>query len=280
MTFFRLILCLTAASLCLSASSCDTENDAPAPEYPDAYSLCIIPLTTTYKAATLPLDNGLAFNYRFYEPLSKEPGKKYPMIIMLHGIDQRGTDNKKQLTVAPWGAYFLKYTYTHPMYVVLPQCPPDKYWSYNTRPWPFIPSEFPVEHEMSYVYDAVLRLIDYMISNYAVDPERVHIGGFSMGGVGVLDIATAAPERFASVTAISGGVNPERAKPAFAGKNVWIEVCADDKSAVKPENSRILAEALRGICNLEYHEHPTGGHTGFHLYKSDSYINWLYPLTR
>src|SRR5688572_30842540 len=35
--------------------------------------------------------------YRYLQPLELKEGKKYPVIIVLHGTGERGTDNKRQL---------------------------------------------------------------------------------------------------------------------------------------------------------------------------------------
>src|SRR5687768_11303294 len=39
--------------------------------------------------------------YRILFPKNYDPSKKYPLLIFLHGIGERGEDNKKQLT---WGS--------------------------------------------------------------------------------------------------------------------------------------------------------------------------------
>ncbi|WP_305970541.1 MULTISPECIES: alpha/beta fold hydrolase [unclassified Mameliella] len=53
----------------------------------------------------------------------------------------------------------------------------------------------------------------------ALDIERVHAVGFSMGGMLALDLALAAPERLATLTAISVSQNLDGMHPAIADMN-------------------------------------------------------------
>ena len=40
------------------------------------------------------------FRYRWHEPAKVEAGKKYPLVVLLHGAGERGTNNVAQLV---WG---------------------------------------------------------------------------------------------------------------------------------------------------------------------------------
>src|SRR5271170_2446384 len=41
------------------------------------------------------------FKYRLLKPETIEPGKKYPVVLFLHGAGERGTDNANQLKYLP-----------------------------------------------------------------------------------------------------------------------------------------------------------------------------------
>lgn len=41
------------------------------------------------------------FRYRLLRPAAKEPGKKYPLVLFLHGAGERGSDNLAQLKYLP-----------------------------------------------------------------------------------------------------------------------------------------------------------------------------------
>ena len=61
--------------------------------------------------------------YRVLYPADYAPGKKYPLILVLHGAGERGNDNEKQLTHG--GKLFLADSNRtkYPAIVLFPQCP-------------------------------------------------------------------------------------------------------------------------------------------------------------
>ncbi|MDB5063456.1 MAG: phospholipase, partial [Mucilaginibacter sp.] len=67
--------------------------------------------------------------YRILFPKNLDPKKKYPLVIVLHGVGERGNDNDAQLAYGP--ALFLNDTIraNYPAIVIFPQCPKDSYWS-------------------------------------------------------------------------------------------------------------------------------------------------------
>ncbi|HXO75493.1 MAG TPA: hypothetical protein VN824_09670, partial [Puia sp.] len=46
------------------------------------------------------ISGGDTLRYRIQYPLSYDPAKKYPLILLLHGSGERGSDNEAQLK---WG---------------------------------------------------------------------------------------------------------------------------------------------------------------------------------
>lgn len=55
------------------------------------------------RACVVPAAEGqmLTFKYRMLQPASLEPGKKYPLVVFLHGAGERGSDNQAQLLYLP-----------------------------------------------------------------------------------------------------------------------------------------------------------------------------------
>ncbi|EXJ71343.1 uncharacterized protein A1O5_05149 [Cladophialophora psammophila CBS 110553] len=50
-------------------------------------------------------------------------------------------------------------------------------------------------------------LLDEIVDRYRVDPDRIHVTGFSVGGYGTWDLAMHSPHRFATLVLICGGGN-------------------------------------------------------------------------
>ncbi|KIW91145.1 uncharacterized protein Z519_08039 [Cladophialophora bantiana CBS 173.52] len=47
--------------------------------------------------------------------------------------------------------------------------------------------------------------LDEIVDRYRVDPDRIHVTGFSMGGYGTWDLAMHSPRQFATLVPICGG---------------------------------------------------------------------------
>ena len=82
-----------------------------------------------YEARTFAGADGTQLGYRLLKPKDFDAAKKYPLVLVLHGAGERGTDNAAQLK---YGApLFLKQEIRdkYPCFVAVPQCPPDQTWS-------------------------------------------------------------------------------------------------------------------------------------------------------
>ena len=125
-------------------------------------------------------------NYLLFMPrdtTAVENGK-YPLIITLHGIGERGSDLWK---VKNEGLpKILDGNNTFPFIVVSPQCPSTTEWYYNDG-----------------VQQLVNKMIDSVIARYPVDTNRIYLTGLSMGGIGTLDLAIRYPKRFAALIPIA-----------------------------------------------------------------------------
>ncbi|MDD3587471.1 MAG: hypothetical protein PHQ75_09835, partial [Thermoguttaceae bacterium] len=49
------------------------------------------------EARTFVRKDGYTIGYRLFKPKNIEPGRKYPLIVYLHGAGSRGTDNISQV---------------------------------------------------------------------------------------------------------------------------------------------------------------------------------------
>jgi predicted peptidase len=91
---------------------------------------------------------------------------------------------------------------------------------------------------------AVGEMIDALTKQYAIDPNRVYLIGFSLGGMGSWEVALDQPERFAAVMPIGGRMG----SPTDAGRlkdvPVWVFNGADDPGTTA-EEAAIMVDALR-----------------------------------
>ena len=148
--------------------------------------------------------------YRFLQPEQLKEGKKYPLVLFLHGAGERGNDNESQLrnggTVFTNPANRDKY----PCFVLFPQCPEGAYWSLEKRPDQGykntanpLPKEVPITKHLRLVKE----LLDETLATYPIDPKRVYIMGISMGAIATLDMVYRFPDTFAKAVSICGATN-------------------------------------------------------------------------
>lgn len=125
-------------------------------------------------------------NYLLFMPrdTSARENGKYPLIITLHGIGERGSDLWK---VKGEGLpKILDGKDDFPFIVVSPQCPSTTEWYYNDG-----------------IQQKLDKMIDSVIARYPVDTNRIYLTGLSMGGIGTLDLAIRYPARFAALVPIA-----------------------------------------------------------------------------
>ena len=96
-------------------------------------------------------------------------GKRWPLILFLHGAGERGTNVWKVAVHGP--PKLVAQQPDFPFIVVSPQCPEGRIWS----------------------NDVLLGLLDEVVRQYPVDPGRVYLTGLSMGGYGTWSLGLRLP---------------------------------------------------------------------------------------
>jgi predicted peptidase len=118
--------------------------------------------------------------YRLMTPIQFDTGRRYPVIVSLHGGGGKGTDNRKQLK--DWNRLLAeKQRRTdYPCYVLAPQA--DRLWDAQH-----------LKHIKAIVKDLP-----------AVDMHRIYILGHSMGGHGTYILIQIDPDYFAAAAPSAG----------------------------------------------------------------------------
>lgn len=211
--------------------------------------------------------------YRLLFP-DANPKAKYPLVIFLHGSGERGKDNEAQLK---WGSMQFasdQMMFQHPSIVIAPQCPEGQQWS-NFKRTPNS-TEIELNPNPSKPMELLLGLIKETIQKLPVDPNRVYITGLSMGGFGVFDALSRAPELFAAAIPVCGGGDTSKVA-SFAKIPIWMFHGAQD-GAVNPQLSMNMAAALfKAGANPGLTLYPTVGHFSWlGAYMDQPMIEWLY----
>jgi len=235
---------------------------APLPSDLDAFAVrCFVEQT------------GQKLPYRLLVPESPEPGVRYPMVLLLHGAGERGTDNVAQLGNG-LAALLVKNRRRFPCIAVLPQCPLGLRWVETD--WSAL--SHPLPSEPSVPLHAALALLESLLESLPADPARLYLLGLSMGGYGVWDAASRQPERFAAVVPICGGAADAVAPGLCAtGLPVWVFHGAQD-DVVPVERSRRIVAALRGCGGkVRYTEYAEVGHDAWtRALQEPELLPWLF----
>jgi predicted peptidase len=181
--------------------------------------------------------------YRVLVPRDYDQEKSYPLHIFLHGMDERGTDNEKQLSAIAKKFQVDSIRQNYPAFIIFPQCPSSLYWF--DKP----------------ATQVLKGLIDSFVKNNHVDPEKISIGGFSMGAYGTFAMVAENPGFFQNAVAISGDGDENKA-PSMATTG-W-QIFAGKKDDVVPSSkTERMATALRDAgASVAFKIFPEADHGG------------------
>lgn len=245
---------------------------------------------------TFDASNGLKMPYRLYTPeyVYKE---KIPLVIFLHGRGDRGTDNGTQ-TYKSTGLFMNEMSLIAPnmrekyaCFVLVPQCS-DKTtneewakWVGNTPETPFKglgkDGSYAMNETPSESGAAALELIDKMITDLHIDPDRVYLIGKSMGGFGTWEFTARRPELFAAAVPMAGYSDPSQIENI---KHIPYWIFHGDIDEYNPvEGSRTMYKLLsEAKADVKYIEYPDANHGNSFkkAFNDPELIPWMFSKTK
>jgi predicted peptidase len=235
---------LSLATCVLAATALHAETTKPVPGTLESQSLkkVIRKTVTCDYLLYLPEDYG------------KEPRKRWPLVLFLHGAGERGSDVEKVKFHGP--PKLIGQGKKFEAIVVSPQCPEDSWWSGET--------------------DTLFGLLDEIESKYKVDKKREYVTGLSMGGYGTWSLAIQQPRRFAAIAPICGGTDP---KYAPIVKDIPIWVFHGEKDSVVPfAQSKDMVDAIKAAGgNPKFTAYPGVDHDSWTAtYDNPDFWTWLF----
>jgi predicted peptidase len=196
-----------------------------------------------FEAHTFPWHGGAKMPYRLLKPPSLEHGKKYPLVLVLHGWGERGTDNQKQLK--DFGSFFLKpdVRKRFPCFVLVPQA--NGSWVQH----PVFDKPIRLTKSPAASLAMANELLKSVIKTHPVDAERLYLTGYSNGACGVWELLEREPHAWAAAAPLAGAGDPSR---VGAAKQVPIWAFHGAKDPTIPlDRLNELVSALRSA-----HGHP------------------------
>ena len=214
---------------------------------------------TTHEGYTMP--------YRLYVPAGLEEGKKYPIVLFLHGLGESGTDNVGHIVNNEGAAIWVNDHLNggEPRFVLAPQLPDPKD--------PDAAEGEPGVRWTLKAQKAILALLDELLVQYPIDENRQYITGLSLGGYGSWMLQTLSVGRFACVVSCcpaclaEGGIYHKGiadCATTLDNTALWM-FHAEDDGMVPVAISRLMKEQLElntRVCGRDffYTEYPAEHH--------------------
>jgi predicted peptidase len=214
--------------------------------------------------------------YRLLKPEAVEPGKKYPLVLFLHGIGERGSNNSRQLTHGVGDFARPENRWKHPCFVVAPQCPLDDSWT----PLSSLFLWQVMRDEPTAALKIVLELVDRLTADLPVDTHRVYITGLSMGGFGVWEAIARRPDLFAAAMPICGGGDAAGAVK-FKDLPLWAFHGSIDITVPATRTTAMIDAMHRAGGKPRVTIFPAVGHICWtRVYPDPEVMDWLFAQKR
>jgi predicted peptidase len=210
--------------------------------------------------------------YRLLKPENYDAGKKYPLVVFLHGAGERGEDNDAQLVHGVKEFTTPENRKKYPSFLIAPQCPRGKSWAAIGR----TDKSLERQDQPADSLRLTLDLVQALQKEFSIDAKRIYITGLSMGGYGTWDALSRKPDLFAAAVPICGGGDPKVAG-RFKHVPIWVFHGKQDR-AVRASRSQEMIEALKKAGGSpRYTEYPDVGHNSWdRAYKDPEMIAWLF----
>jgi predicted peptidase len=236
-------------------------------------------VASAYQPFVFRSDSG-QMPYRLLMPAGDTARRRYPLVLMLHGAGERGSDNTAQLKHG--ASLFLQPALRsrYPAFVVFPQCPADSYWS-NVHIQRDSSGRYRqlVFHDDSRPTPAMYlleRLLDSLVQALPVDTNRMYVGGLSMGGMGTFELVGRHPGWFAAAFPICGGADTLSAVRLTLPRWWLFHGLADE--VVPAHHSQRMVEALEKVgVQARASFYPGVGHNSWDKAFADpQLLPWLF----
>ena len=226
-----------------------------------------------FDARTFKGEGGDPLPYRLFVPENYESGKKYPMVLWMHGGAGRGTDNRKQIS---GGNKIGSTVWTkpenqskNPAFVLAAQFPRRAFRARDES-----------RAETNQNLKNIVSLIASIKNKYNIDPDRIYVAGQSFGGYGTWWMIAHNPRMFAAAVPICGGGEPDKAR-SMKDVAIWAFHGAKDRT-VSVERSREMIKAIEKAGGKpKYTEYKNLGHVIWNrVFANKTLIDWMFKQRR
>jgi len=227
--------------------------------------------------------------YHYFEPDTLESGRKYPLVLFLHGAGGRKSD----LTDADfamkttggnyWGLHTWEYPgrqNIEPVFAIAPRIMSGIWagqdWETDREDYYSIDETSESEN-----LSRALALVDYFVANFPIDENRLYITGQSMGGGGCWDAIMRHPDKFAAAVPVAGYNDSTKAN-LIKHMPLWI-AHSDNDNLVKPTTDMAIARELQNLgADVKTTWYSGIFHNGWkQMYKEEPDLErWMFSHTK
>jgi len=230
----------------------------------------------------------MQMTYYLFIPINRNPQKKYPLVLLLHGGDERANVNNppdqnrnvllNQDYVKVWGPGIPGQSTPgvqtqYPTFVVVPQVD-------NPQHWVDVPTSQGSYTLAAHPTDSLRmakEIVDALLKQYpGIDPYRLYITGLSMGGYGTWDAIERWPDYFAAAAPLAGAGDPSKAT-RLVNLPIWAFHGSGD-GGVPVSGSRDMVQAIKFAGgHPRYTEYASAGHEIWaQVYSTPAFFSWLF----
>lgn len=210
------------------------------------------------------------FDYRAFSPVkSSIDNTKYPLVVLFHG-KYSGTKEGEQLTSSEfynWSSkeYQSRFEGTGGAFILMPRTGSDNdTWAKDGN------------------HSDLKKLIDNYISAHAdnIDTDRIYLGGWSMGGAGVISMASKYENFFAALIVMAPFDSVSQSQvDSIKNTPVWLVTCTQDTTASYVTFAKPFWNKLRDTTKIpsycrvttfsKYNYYDAGHHYVHHAVAQD-----------
>ena len=235
-------------------------------------------IKTIFEPHTFIAKDGTALVYRKYVPYDYDPSREYPVLLLLHGAGERGTENSSNLKHMFVELLSLENSPLWNSIIIVPQCPLDQQWvDTNWENGGYRISDVPESNELK----AVLEILEATKTRYSTDTNRYYVTGLSMGGFGAWDLILRHSDIFAAAVPICGGGDYTQAEVIVDMPIYTLHATNDGSVPYSGTKEMVVALETLGSTVIHYEELSGYGHNVWSYAASKAEIwTWLFEQTR
>lgn len=199
--------------------------------------------------------------YQLHQPAQKEQGKKYPIVIQLHGAGEAGNVRNYPQTLVIGETLF------EPLRNMINR-DADTYECYAVMP-------------INYTSTNIRRIIERLVRYEQGDADRVYLTGISAGGFGTCRFMYSFPEMLACAVPVCGCTQNKERVEALTDLPIRIYHSTDD-TVVSITTSRGFYNLLKqaGSEKVTFYELKGYGHAAWNAAYNTETVKWMFLQNR